>query len=206
MNNLKGSDLDYSLVASYIPEVMNSLYNPDAFSSTSLTEIRDAFRVKQMQGKTWLLDGLKNYCPDKTVPVLVIGSWFGFTSFCLWKLGFTNITEVDPDGRLTIFAKHLNRFNKQFKHVTADVNDINLNYYALIINPSSEHIINNTWFNSIGTGSLVILHSTNMLAEDHTNLCDNVEEMQLKYPLDILYAGTLDLAQYKRFMLIGYKF
>jgi hypothetical protein len=159
-----------------------------------------------MQGKTWLLDELKNYCLDKTVPVLVIGSWFGFTSFCLWKLGFTNITEVDPDGRLTVFAKHLNRFNKQFKHVTADVNDINLNDYELIINPSSEHIINNTWFDGIGTGSLVILHSTNMPAEDHANLCDNVEEMKTKYPLDILYAGTLDLDQYKRFMLIGYKF
>jgi hypothetical protein len=206
MTDIKGADLDYSLVASYIPEVMNSLYNQDAFDSTSLTEMRDAFRIKQMQGKIWLLDALTRYCQDKTQPVLVIGSWFGFTSFCLWKAGFTNITEVDPDGRLTVFAKHLNRFNKQFKHITLDVNALNLKDYAIIINPSSEHIINNSWFDSIRSGSLVILHSTNMPAEDHTNLCVDVEEMQTKYPLDIRYSGTLDLEQYKRFMLIGYKF
>ena len=201
-----GKDLNHSRVASFIPEVMNSLYNESSLNSTSLTEIRDAFRLKQIQGKTWLIENLEEFCQDKTKKILVIGSWFGFTSFCLWKLGYNNVTEVDPDFRLENFARHLNRFNKNFNHISADVNSIDLNNYDIIINPSGEHIADNTWFNNIKLGTKVIIHSTDYPAIDHTNLCSNQEELLFKYVLDSTYLiGTLDLQTYKRFMIIGVK-
>jgi len=201
-----GKDLNHSRVASFIPEVMNSLYNESSLNSTSLTEIRDAFRLKQIQGKTWLIENLEEFCQDKTKKILVVGSWFGFTSFCLWKLGYNNVTEVDPDFRLENFARHLNRFNKNFNHISADVNSIDLNNYDIIINPSGEHIADNTWFNNIKLGTKVIIHSTDYPAIDHTNLCSNQEELLFKYVLDSTYLiGTLDLQTYKRFMIIGVK-
>jgi hypothetical protein len=204
-DNVLGSSLDYSRISAYIPEVFNALYNQQAFESTSLGEMRDAFRVKQLQGKTWLLNAVEKYCTDKNARVLVIGSWFGFTSFCLWKLGFTNITEVDPDARLEPFAKHLNRFNKNFMHITADINEVNTADYDVIINPSGEHISDNSWFSRISNNSLVFIHSTNYPSDDHVNVCQNVEEMIAKYEMDCLYTGTLDLQSYKRFMLVGTK-
>jgi len=205
-NYLQGKSLDHSRVASFIPEVMNALYNEEALQSTSLTEIRDAFRLKQLQGKTWLLESIESFCQDKNKKVLVVGSWFGFTSFCLWKLGYNNVTEVDPDSRLETFAKHLNRFNKQFKHISADINSLDITDYDIIINPSGEHISDNTWFNNIKTGATVIIHSTDYPAIDHTNLCANHEELLFKYSLSNTHLiGTLDLQTYKRFMIIGVK-
>lgn len=202
----QGKTLDHSRVSSFIPEVMNALYNEEALASTSLIEIRDAFRLKQLQGKTWLLEGLEKFCEDKTKKILVVGSWFGFTSFCLWKLGYYNITEVDPDSRLETFSKHLNRFNKNFKHLSSDVNSIDLSNYDIVINPSGEHINDNTWFNNIKLGTHVIIHSTDYPADDHTNLSANHDELLVKYKLSKTdFVGTLDLQTYKRFMIIGVK-
>jgi hypothetical protein len=202
MNNTI-KNIDYSRPAGYIPEVMNALFNDEVFESTDLKEMRDAFRVKQMQGKSWLLNAVEQYC-YKDDKILVIGSWFGFTSFCLWKMGFNNITEVDPDARLEKFANHLNRFNKNFAHLTADVNDILLDY-DVIINPSSEHIADHSWFTCIPQGALVIIHSTDYPSDDHPNTCNTLEETKEKYPLDYKFCQTLDLDYYKRFMIIGKK-
>ena len=196
-------NIDYSRPAGYIPEVMNALFNDAVFESTNLKEMRDAFRVKQMQGKAWLLDAVEQYC-SKDSRILVVGSWFGFTSFCLWKMGYTNITEVDPDSRLEKFAKHLNRFNKEFKHLTADVNDIELDY-DVVINPSSEHIADHSWFARIPKNTLMFIHNTDYVSDDHPNICKNLEEMIDKYSMDYLYRGTFDLQTYKRFMLVGKK-
>ena len=57
MNNTV-KNIDYSRPAGYIPEVMNALFSEAVFESTDLKEMRDAFRVKHMQGKAWLLDAV----------------------------------------------------------------------------------------------------------------------------------------------------
>jgi protein-L-isoaspartate O-methyltransferase len=203
---IKGNALDHSKVAAYIPEVMNALYDSVSFESTSLTEMRDAFRMKQIQGKTWLLNsGLLDHCLDKSKSVLVVGSWFGFTSFCLHKLGFSNVTEVDPDSRLEHFAKHLNRFNKQYTHITADINTVDMSSYDIVVNPSGEHIVNNTWFDNIKTGATVIIHSTDYPASDHVNTCQQQDELLSRYKMLPTFLGTLDLQTYKRFMIVGIK-
>ena len=202
----KGTELDHSRIASYIPEVMNALYDAESFNSTNLAEMRDAFRMKQIQGKTWLLvDGLLTHCLDKSKRVLVVGSWFGFTSFCLHKLGFHNVTEVDPDGRLEHFAKHLNRFNKQYTHITADINTVDMANYDIVVNPSGEHIVDNTWFNNITAGATVIVHGTDYPASDHVNTCQQQDELLVRYRMSPVFLGTLDLQTYKRFMIVGLK-
>lgn len=203
IEELNGKEISYDFVTKYIPDVMNAMYNETAAAPLSLNEIRDAFRIKQMQSKAWLLSKIKDM--PKHRRVLVIGSWLGFTSLCLFKLGFKNITEVDPDSRLGEFANHLNRFNKEFKHITDDVNNLDLTNYDLIINTSCEHILDNTWFTRIASGTTVCLHSNNLEGYDHVNICQSMIEMSEKYPLELNYMGSLDFQDWKRFMLIGVK-
>ena len=201
--NLVGKDIDIRFVASQIPWVMNALYNEKAFAAVTFEEIRDAFRLKQMQSKAWMMSKVKDL--DKSSRVLVVGSWIGFTSLCLRKLGFSNITETDPDTRLGAIACHLNRHWSDFTHLSDDINDLDLSNYDLIINTSCEHIADNSWYDRIPAGKILVLHSNNLPGYDHVNTCENIEEMKEKYPMDIQYAGCLDLEQYTRFMLIGNK-
>lgn len=196
--------IDYTSAASLIPDVMNALYNESAATDISLEEIRDAFRVKQMQSKGWLLDQIQKNVVNKESKILIIGSWLGFTSWCLYKLGYKNITEVDVDSRLENFARHLNRFNKNFNHISNDVNNIDTSKYDVIINTSCEHIDDNTWFSNIKSNTLVFLHSNNLPGYDHTNNCTDLPDMIKKYPLNLKYSGSLNFNDWQRFMLVGY--
>lgn len=199
-----GSDIDYAFIASLIPDVMNALYNQQAFNSTGLEEIRDAFRIKQMQGKAWLMHKVSELVKDPNSKILVIGSWIGFTSHCLYKMGFTNITEVDPDSRLETLACWLNRFNKNFTHISDDVNNVDVGEFDVVINTSCEHIADNSWYSRLSKNSLVFLHSIDLPADDHCNLCQDLKEMTEKYSMNVVYSGTLNLQNYNRFMMIGH--
>lgn len=199
------NNTSYQFLCTLIPEFMNSLYNENSLNATELKEIRDAFRVKQMLGKSHLIDQIQRFV-DKSHKILVIGSWIGFTSYSLYKLGFTNITEIDPDSRLTGISNHLNRFNKSFKHISDDVNNIEISNYDCIINTSCEHILDANWFDNILPSATIFLQSTDYNSWDHVNICDNLEQMICKYPLKtILYSTTLDLQSYRRFTLVGKK-
>jgi hypothetical protein len=195
-------EITYEFVSSQIPEFLNCLYNEEALSSTSLEEIRDAFRKKQIEGKTLLLSTVEQFCP-KDAHILVVGGWLGFTSFCLNKMGYSYITEVDPDNRLTKITSHANRFNKNFKHISKDINEIDIKEFDTIINTSCEHILEDKWFKEC-TGTF-FLQSTDYPNWDHINTCQSLEEMKLKYPMQILFEQTLDLGSYKRFFLVGKK-
>lgn len=198
------SIINYAFAAKLIPDVMNALYKDEAFNATSLEEIRDAFRVKQLQGKSWLLDKIQEHS-NPSDKILIIGSWIGFTSYCLFKMGYTNITEVDPDARLEPLAKHLNRFNPGFTHITDDINNVDVSRYNVVINTSCEHILDNSWYDRIPAGTRLFLHSIDYPSWDHINLCKDVQDMADKYPMDLRYSGTLNLGQYNRFMLVGQK-
>lgn len=195
---------DFNFVTSHIPHVMQSLYVEELFNSTSLKEIRDAFRVDQIKCKSWLLERLENVSRDSKI--LVVGSWLGFTSYCLYKMGFEYITETDPDSRLEQLACHINRDNQNFLHLSKDVNEIDLSEYDLIINTSCEHIWNDNWFNNIKSGTLVVLQSTNMKSEDHVNTVGNLKQMEYKYELCLEYSGELFFNdRFSRYMLCGKK-
>jgi protein-L-isoaspartate O-methyltransferase len=200
---IEGKDVNFSSVTRHIPEVMNALYDREAFSIVTLEEIRDAFRTKQMQSKAWMMNRIKELNLDSNSRVLVVGSWLGFTSYCLFKLGFSNITETDPDSRLEKLARHLNRKNPNFVHLSEDVNSIDLNGYDLIINTSCEHIADNSWYDRIPAGTKIVLHSNNLEGYDHVNTCESVEEMSSKYPMELNFTGELNLGSYSRFMLVG---
>lgn len=189
------------LISSFIPEYMNSFYSEQCLSLTSLPEIRDMLRLKQIKGKAWFLSHFIEESRSKNI--LIIGGWLGFTSFVLYKLGFTHITEIDLDPRSAVIATHANRFNKNFKHAVIDVNQFSLEGYDIVINTSCEHISQADWFNRLPIQTKIYLQSTDLISDDHTNICETVEQMAEKYPTDPEYCGELNLDQYSRFMLIG---
>lgn len=194
----------YEFVCSHIPHVMQLLYVPDIKQSTSLEEIRDAFRPNQMECKAWLLEQLIDR--DRNSKILVIGSWLGFTSYCLHKMGFSYIDEVDPDTRLARIAYRMNHDNQRFVHFTDDVNNGVLDSYDIVINTSCEHIENNAWFDRIRPGAWVALQSTNFVSADHVNTVSSLAEMKTKYPLVFDYTGEKQSSPvFTRFMVCGTK-
>jgi protein-tyrosine-phosphatase len=201
---MQTNNIDYTSLCEHIPTVLQALYVEEILKSVSLTEIRDAFRIQQMQGKAWLFEQLKDV--DRNSKVMVIGSWLGFTSYCLYKAGFNYITETDPDSRLTHIAKRINASNPNFLHLQKDVNELDLSKYDLVISTSCEHIGNNSWFDSIRPGALVALQSTNLKWHDHVNTVDSVEEFKNQFKLDYRYADEMFFnTMFTRYMIIGKK-
>lgn len=194
-------DIDHVLISSFIPEYMNCFYSDQCITLTNLHEIRDMMRLKQIKGKAWFLSNFLN--EDRSKKILVIGGWFGFTSFVLHKLGFVNITEIDIDPRSAIISTHANRFNKKFRHHVCDANDFDIENFDIVINTSCEHIRDDNWFKNLSSGCKLYLQSTDLIGHDHTNICENVEQMIMKYPMNLSYTGKLSLDAYNRFMLIG---
>lgn len=203
---MHSSEIEYADITRHIPHIIQTLYNEEILSSTSLVELRDAFRPNQMQSKAWLFNNLPQL--NKSSRILIIGSWIGFTSYCFYKAGFSKITEVDLDKRLEAMTKLVNIENREFCHYTCDVNNLNrISQYDVIVNTSSEHILNNKWFDNIKVGATVIIQSTNLKMDDHPNTVDSVQELKSKYPLKhIHYADELVYnTTYSRYMLIGEK-
>ena len=197
--------LNCNLITDQIPLVMNALYNNEVSAQITLDDIRDAFRLKQIQGKTWLIENFIQIITNKEAKVLVVGGWLGFISLCLHQKGYSNIIEVDLDPKYSKFSRYLNRFNKEFRHITLDVNDLDTGVFDIIINTSCEHITDNGWFNKATDTTKFFLQSNDMIAPDHTNICIDLNDMKTKYPLVIDYEGCVDFDTYKRFMLIGNK-
>jgi hypothetical protein len=201
---MEPNNIDCSSICSHIPHVLQSLYTEEILNSTSLVEIRDAFRINQLQGKAWLLNQLATV--DRDSKILVAASWLGFTSYCLHKMGFKYITETDVDSRLTKISNYINKDNPHFYHKDKDVNDLNISNYDIVINSSCEHIAENRWFEKIKVGALVILQSTNLKLDDHINTVDSIEEFKEKYNLNYLYADKLVFNDaFTRYMIVGEK-
>jgi hypothetical protein len=201
---MKIEEIDYSKISAYIPEVLQAFNGKQALNACSLEEFRDAFRVNQMQCKAWLLDNI--HFVNKESKVLVIGSWLGFTSYCLYKMGFNNISETDPDDRLEVIANAINCVNENFIHLNEDVNHIDISQYDLVINTSCEHIEDNTWFSLIKPGAVVVLQSTNFKCDDHVNTVESIDEMKHLYKMKTVYEDELKLNDiFTRYMLIGIK-
>lgn len=195
---------DCSFVSNLIPNVLTELYNPIISKNITIEIIRDAFRKSQVQGKQWLLNTILTYT-KKDNKILVIGGWLGFISYALFNLGYTHITEVDIDGTIADFSKNLNRFNPDFKHISADINEIDLSYYDTIINTSCEHILNNVWYDRISHNTNLFLQSTNLVVPDHVNLVQSIDEMKTKYPCNVIYSGELKFSSWTRFFIYGKK-
>lgn len=188
-----------------IPEFFNVLYDDACLASTDLREIRDHFRRKQLVGKSWLYTQLEGLGLSAQHRAIIIGGWLGFTARSLQLLGPQWILDCDPDSRVAGIAGRFNRFNPGYQRVLMDANVLDYAGADLVINTCTEHMEESQWFEQIPQGAWVALQGTDWPEEDHVMTVASLEEFQGRYPLDLTYAGTLDLDQYRRYMLIGRK-
>lgn len=181
----------------------------------------NAFSHGQVQSKIWLCEILEPYLKSDD-KIAILGCWYSVLSFMLGvrKPNFyESIVGYDIDDDAVKIADKITeswRFltSKKFKNITADVNNLNLEDYNVVISTSVEHITMNDWFNNLKTNTLVCLQSSTLGTDvDYfkvSNQNKSLEELKQKYPLSkIVYEGELDfdypVNPYKRLMIIGYK-
>jgi hypothetical protein len=78
----------------------------------------------------------------------------------------------------------------------------------VLINTSCEHVDRfQQWYAKIPSGNLQVLQSNDYYAcDEHNNCVPNLQTFQQQAPMrESLFAGSLRLKKYTRFMLIGYK-
>lgn len=194
-----------AFVASLIPDVMNlagKLVYKDMFHNH---ELADAFRGPQIDSKSSLLNEIVGLGLPQNTKILVIGGWLGFTSYCLFKLGFFDITEIDMDPRVKDFSLKLNTHNTNFKYQTTDCNLVDTSVYDIVINTCCEHILDNTWFDKITEKTAIFLHSNDLTGYGHVNTCIDLEDMKHKYPMTRFWTQTFSYPGWSRYTLSGYK-
>lgn len=202
--NLDGRMMDIVRVAEHIPAFMDALYQPEALKYVTKEELRDMFHSNQIKSKSWVLEKVEELDLNKNLKVLVVGSWAGFATLCLQKMGFADLTEVELDAKCLAISQNVVNNVKRFH---TDINAFaDINNYDVIINLACEHISNDYWFRRLNPDKLLILQSNNLVIPEHTNICNNISDMIQKYPMkNTKFYGTLILEGYNRFMMIGTK-
>ena len=184
-----------------------------------------AFSKGQLASKSWLLNELNHTYPKVSKPTIaILGSWIGALVEPLHKsISIERIYGIDTDAEAIEKSEKLNRQFVQdswkYKGVVHDVDLLDCGEMEFqtggelinvkpdwIINTSCEHM-STLWYDSVDSDQLIIMQTNNSEEfEGHINTCEDVKEMQEKYPLSQTnYVGELVTPAYTRFMQIGYK-
>lgn len=183
--------------------------NPDAFSSG------------QILSKLWLAEELENVIATETISgpltVAALGGWYGMMNFILRvrnRIKIDKFVSIDQDLDACDTADRLNEpwvwQQWQFKSLCADANQADLSGYNLVINTSTEHFQDHTWFDNIASGTIVVIQSNDMPHDDHCDNHHSLEDVILQFPVSRLcYSGLKKFTypdwEFTRFMIIGIK-
>jgi hypothetical protein len=98
----------------------------------------------------------------------------------------------------------------KFKAFTQDCNNFEPVFGDLVINTSTEHFDNKSWFDRLPKGTRVALQGNNMPHEDHAIHSDTLDDFMAEYPLSqYAFSGTKEFKypdwSFNRYMIIGVK-
>ncbi len=186
----------------------------------------------QLKSKIWLMNVLKERGLMSLGTVFLCAGWHGMLPCLLLNdrdFSIKRIFNFEKDPLSVKVSEDLNRDfvsnGWRFKAVLRDILDIGysparfetlkasgeIQQLAVepdtVINTSCEHIRDfPLWLQKLPPQKLLILQS-NSYAEhpDHINCSESLEDFKSQAPMDLIYAGSLDLKKYRRFMLIGRK-
>lgn len=190
----------------FTSRVASALYDPYVLATLPVTELRDALSDGQLFSKSWLIDEFRKLGLSENTKVIILGGWIGTLALMMntFEVG-ADITSIDLDPRANRIAEKLN-YDFKFKALTADMYKVDYSDYDVIINTSSEHIEDiEAWRKTIPDGKIVIVQNNNFEDGDgHVSCVRNSDELRAKLGLkEVLYEGTREFPQYRRFMLIG---
>jgi len=174
----------------------------------------ESFWKGQLRSKVWLIDNLKKYVDYQIgYRVAIYGGWNGVLASLLFNsgIGIKHITSIDIDPTCEGIASTMNKRHEirgTFNAVTADMCEY-VTDAGIVINTSCEHITQaqyDQWLSNQPKDALVVLQSNNYFElEEHINCVNNIDEFINNSMLDVIYADTLSLPKYNRFMIIGKK-
>jgi hypothetical protein len=178
---------------------------------------KDSFSNGQVDSKLWLCQELEKLGWNSNVTRIYAG-WYAVTALLLLgreKFKVNKIESYDIDPLCQPIADMLNENwvfkGWKFKAFTNDCNTLSWNNNVdLIINTSTEHFSELSWWNNIPTGTRVIIQSNNMQHDDHVFNFSNEDEFLKKFQMStIMFKGTKQFVypgwQFERYMLIGIK-
>lgn len=189
----------------------------------------DALTVGQLASKTWMLREMALLHGRPKISVqgegvwAILGSWVGLpVNSILTHFDPERIYGIDVDPRSKQWSESLNHRwvsdGWRYKGVTHDVESLDCSDMMFItdgeaidvtpdvvINTSAEHMSDH-WFTTCDSEQLVIIQTNdNPDLPGHTNTCETLEQMKLKYPMgEIHVCASLRMPGYTRHMLIGY--
>lgn len=179
-----------------------------------------AFSHGQVKSKLWLCETLEpiinsNY--DSPINLAVLGGWYGILPFMLFVRGNVKVNQIssyDIDKRVESIADNINNTwlceEWKFKSYTSDANHVDLENFDVVINTSSEHILEKNWFARL-TNQLVVIQGTDQIHDDNDphDYCFSLEQLIDKYPMKKLFQGEMKFSypdkEFTRFMIIGFK-
>jgi hypothetical protein len=197
--------------------------------------LTDSLSRGQLRSKIWVSDTVNDLDIDLGDMIYVCAGWYGVLPAILFERNKVDtIRSFDIDASCALPAETFNRSyaqnDWQFKASTMDVNNLvytgefmyeTLKYNgdkemitdgapSCVINTSCEHIEDfDSWWKNIPKGMLVIMQNNDFDDEAHEHADDTVtslEEFTKRLNVsETLYAGTLALDKYNRYMVIGYK-
>jgi hypothetical protein len=176
----------------------------------------DAFSSGQIGSKLWLCEELERTGWHSGF-TYIYGGWYGITAFLLLSRGHFSVDKIrslDVDPSCEPVANMINENwvwqESKFKAFTQDCNNFEPVFGDLVINTSTEHFENKSWFDNIPKGTRVVLQGNNMPHEDHIIYSDTLEDFMAEYPLSqYTYTGTKEFKytkwSFNRYMIIGVK-
>ena len=182
----------------------------------------DAFSAGQIESKIWAAEQLELVVKELNTGPLrmyVLGGWYSLLHFILSvrkniDIEYCRSVDLDP-----IASYNANKINNaweikdwKFRAYPFDANNVNYAQEKIncVINTSTEHFDNNSWFENIDKGTLVLLQGNDLVIDDHVSRPDSLEQFVNLYPVTTLeFSGTMNFQfknmSYNRHMIIGIK-
>jgi hypothetical protein len=182
----------------------------------------DAFSAGQIESKIWAAEQLESIVNDLNIGPLrmyVLGGWYSLLHFILSvrkniDIEYCRSVDLDP-----IVSYNANKINNawelqdwKFRAYPFDANNVNYAQEKIncVINTSTEHFDNNSWFENISKDTLVLLQGNDLVIDDHVSRPESLEHFINKYPVkNLKFSGTMNFQfknmSYNRHMIIGIK-
>ena len=182
----------------------------------------DAFSAGQIESKIWAAEQLElviKKLDTGPLRMCVLGGWYSLLHFILSvrkniDIEYCRSVDLDP-----IVSYNANKINNaweikdwKFRAYPLDANNVNYAQEKIncVVNTSTEHFDNNSWFENIDTGTLVLLQGNDLVIDDHVSRPDSLEQFVNLYPITTLeFSGTMNFQfknmSYNRHMIIGIK-
>jgi hypothetical protein len=174
-----------------------------------------AFNEDQIESKLWLIEHLAQTVELSEHRVVVLGAWYGVLAILMEQVlprPPAAVVCVDLDEGACLFATRiLSTLRSRPEVRCADM--LELDHAALaaerptvFVNTSCEHLSDfDGWRARVPAGSWLVLQSNDHVGcSEHVNCVPDVESFARQARLsETHYRGTLLLAKFRRFMLIG---